>query len=105
MGIENDENKKRMAVQMSRMMKKMSHRHLQRRISTKMTMISQKQRSHQRRRSMIVDGDDDDDDSNRKPKKPKQRRQRNEPKAPTKDYKIFFSVNIQTKENDNIGDT
>merc|ERR1712039_852157 len=34
-----------------------------------------------------------------------QRRQRNEPKAPTKDYKIFFSVNIQTKENDNIGDT
>merc|ERR1712228_306946 len=50
------------------------------------------------------DDDDDDDDSNRKPKKPKQRRQRNEPKAPTKDYKIFFSVNIQTEENDDIGE-
>merc|ERR1712187_892491 len=51
------------------------------------------------------DDDDSDDDSSRKAKKPKQRRQRNEPKAPTKDYKIFFSVNIQTAENDNIGDT
>merc|ERR1712154_397221 len=51
------------------------------------------------------DDDDSDDDSSRKAKKPKQRRQRNEPKAPTKDYKIFFSVNIQTEENDNIGDT
>merc|ERR1712099_59316 len=51
------------------------------------------------------DDDEDSDDSNRKPKKPKQRRQRNEPKAPTKDYKIFFSVNIQTGENDNIDDT
>merc|ERR1712154_422806 len=50
------------------------------------------------------DGDDSDDDSTRKAKKPKQRRQRNEPKAPTKDYKIFFSVNIQTAENDNIDD-
>merc|ERR1712187_577494 len=51
------------------------------------------------------DDDDSDDDSSRKAKKPKQRRRRNEPKAPTKDYKIFFSVNIQTAENDNIGDT
>merc|ERR1719242_982150 len=40
-------------------------------------------------------------------KNPKQRRQRNEPKAPTKDYKIFFSVNIQTEEDceDAISDT
>merc|ERR1712174_52804 len=33
------------------------------------------------------DGDNDSDDG-----------QRNKPKAPTKDYKIFFSVNIQTEE-------
>merc|ERR1712187_411678 len=44
------------------------------------------------------DDDDSDDDSSRKAKKPKQRRRRNEPKSPTKDYKIFFSVNIQTEE-------
>merc|ERR1740123_577578 len=83
----------------------MSHHHLRKRISTKMMVISQKQKSPKKKKYDSDDGDDDDDDSNRKPKKPKQRRQRNEPKAPTKDYKIFFSVNIQTKENDNIGDT
>merc|ERR1712228_53077 len=64
------------------------------------------ERADRKRREKAANNDtDDDDDADRKPKKPKQRRQRNEPKAPTKEYKIFFSVNIQTDENDNIGDT
>merc|ERR1711997_851639 len=50
------------------------------------------------------DEDNDSDDGNRNRGKPKGRRKRNEPKAPTKDYKIFFSVNIQTEENDDIGE-
>merc|ERR1712113_1224921 len=45
------------------------------------------------------DSDDDDDNGGGRPK-PKGRRKRDEPKAPKKDYKIFFSVNIQTDEND-----
>merc|ERR1712079_2372 len=53
------------------------------------------------------DDGNDSDDGNRTRPKPKGRRKRNEPKAPTKDYKIFFSVNIQTEEDteDAISDT
>jgi len=53
------------------------------------------------------DDNDDSDDGNRNKPKPKGRRKRDEPKAPKKDYKIFFSVNIQTDENDEdiIGNT
>merc|ERR1711997_471896 len=53
------------------------------------------------------DEDNDSDDGNKSKPKAKERRKRKEPKAPTKDYKIFFSVNIQTEEDceDAISDT